>query len=106
MFVRKFDVVVEGLMNQIGEPMEYALFKQANFQNEKGSNKIPSVVAQPKKVWISVKFKNLLTYGNVLEKSTNFGFEQWAHQKLYDFEYALHDDWGLAGEGQNFKKIG
>ena len=50
MFVRKFDMVAENLLNQIGEPMEYAHFKEANFQNDKGSSQIPSVTPQPIKV--------------------------------------------------------
>lgn len=39
-FIRKFDVLSENVGSIIGEPIEFAIYKQQNFQNKKGSSRL------------------------------------------------------------------
>ena len=55
-FIRRFDSLIEDLTILIGDPIDFSIYKQQNFQNSKGSNQIhpdlplKSPIEQPKKV--------------------------------------------------------
>lgn len=70
------------------------------FKMTKAPARFPQSCPNPKKY----SFEFLMFIMHLIEKSTNFGFEQGTQRKLHDFEHAFYDDWRLASEGKNHKK--